>query len=375
MDDPVAYLERGRLKIKMGELESGEADLAAARSFGKSEQQAIIRKTQGDIYQKLRDTDKANQMYDEAEQLGYEHYDIYMDRARVKLIEKDYPAAKDYLSKAINRNPYDPDLYVLRGEIQAELGMKEEAAADFDQSRAMGASELTTMKVMARSNIKMAEFEEAIHVLEEAIKIDPEDADILLLRGQAFNEIQAYNIAKESLDNLIIQDPFLAEAYYERGKTHIALSFFEKALLDLTKAIRLRPDYVGAMLDRGVAYGLTGNYNEALEDFKNVLALDPKNKEALYNKGLALYQMRSYIEACATWQKTADMEHEGSSKNLKKLCSKKELADKGVDYDEYEQYLIEENEIDMEAVEEMRSDSTKTEQKPPKAKHKKEKMF
>lgn len=325
VDDEIAFLQRAGLKVKMGDLESAGKDLEESIASTKTNQ-ALVKKLQGDLFVKLEDLKKADLLYVEAQNLGYGKYDLFRERSKIYVKKGVFNKANELINMAITANPYNSELYVLRGEIRAEMGKTEEAMEDFDKSEKMGNTNLASMKIIARTRLESKDNEGAIKTLEKAHTINSVDPDILLLRGKAFNEIQSYEQAKRNLDKLLSMDSYNAKAYYERGKTHLALSMMEESLTDFTKALQLNPDFVGAYLDRGVTLGLIGKYYEAIKDFENVIALDPKNEAGHHNLGLAKFQVKNRPAACKAWQKADELGHEDSKQFLEKYCSARSFS-------------------------------------------------
>lgn len=327
VDDELAFLERAKLKIKLGEINSAGKDLE--ESLGStSENKASLKKLQGDVYSKLGDFRKAEKLYLEAQNMGYAKYDLFEQRSKIAIKSGTFDKARDLINQAIEVNPYDARLYVLRGEINAELGNADEATSDFEQSDNIGYPNIESLKIMARAKIKIEDYEGAIKTLEQAYKLNKDDPELLLLRGQSFNIIRSFEEAKTNLDKLIRFDAFNSEAYYHRGKTHLALRMMDESLADFTKAIRLNPNYTEAFLDRGVAFGLIGNFETAIKDFEKVVELDTESAEGHYNLGLAQFQLKNLPKACESWNKSKNLGFDDSKQYINQYCGNVMLTDK-----------------------------------------------
>ena len=319
LNDANAYLERAKLKTQIGKFEEAGTDLEKSLKLGAADK-VETRMAQADLLVKLRNYQAADRIYKELEFKVSNKKEFYKKRARVYLKLEMYQSAKDLLNKAIDLNPYDTDLYVMRGEANANLNLKDQAESDFNQGGVFEENNMARLKSIARSNLKMEDYEETMHALESAVKINPQDAEVLLLRGKAFNKIESYEDAKTNLDELIRKDPYLSEAYYQRGKSHMALSMMDESIKDFTKAVKLKPDYSGAYLDRGIAFGLIGDYNHALEDFEKVIELEPSNVKGHYDKALVLYKTKNLPGACKSWERAASLGDEASSKRIEEFC-------------------------------------------------------
>ena len=74
--------------------------------------------------------------------------------------------------------------------------------------------------------------------------------------------------AIEYLNNAIKLQPDDAAAYNNRGNVYYKLGQYQVAIEDYNEATRLKPDYVNAYYSRGNSYYKLGQHKRAIEDFK-----------------------------------------------------------------------------------------------------------
>ena len=136
-----------------------------------------------------------------------------------KIAEGDFEGAIKDHDKAINLNPADKsqlaEVYNDRGFAKHNLGRREEAIVDFD---------------------------ETIRLCDEAIEIDSENARAWYNRGAAKNELGHYEEAIADFDEAIRLDPKNANAWNNRGLAKYRFGDLDSALKDLTEALRLSPN-------------------------------------------------------------------------------------------------------------------------------------
>jgi cytochrome c-type biogenesis protein CcmH/NrfG len=105
--------------------------------------------------------------------------------------------------------------------------------------------------------------------LEQAVKQNPNDPDLLIHLGNAY---------------------FDADKYLE------AASAYERSLA-------LAPNNPNVLTDLGTMYRAAGQYNKAVECYNKAIALDPQHQNARFNKGVVyLYDLQNIQEAIAAWQ-------------------------------------------------------------------------
>ena len=181
-----------------------------------------------------------------------------------------------------------------------------------------------------RGNTEKAQnfYNAAIIDLDEAIKLNPEDAETYLYSGAAklrVGELEAdrgnmkkaedhYNAAIIDLDEAIELIPDFAEAYFllgtakfcvgelenDRGNMKKAQDSYDAAIIDLDEVIKLNPDSVEAYLNSGAAKFRVGeleadrgnmekaqdSYDAAIIDLDEVIKLNPEDAEVYFNRGL-----------------------------------------------------------------------------------------
>ena len=128
--------------------------------------------------------------------------------------------------------------------------------------------EVTRENTVAHYNLglemqRLGRTEEAVHQYEQAVRINPRDA--------------------ESFNNL-------GEAYRTLGRPDTATDEYRKA-------IAAKPDYADAYNGLGAAYGQLGETREAIDAFREAVRLDPDLDEAQVNLAVALLTDERFAEA------------------------------------------------------------------------------
>jgi len=106
---------------------------------------------------------------------------------------------------------------------------------------------------------KCTDAEKAILYLSEAIKLQPNIAEAYNNRGNAYADLQQYELAIEDYNEAIRLKPDYAHAYYNRGLAYHDLDQHQRAIDDFSEVIRLKPDETNAYYNRGNEYFILGN--------------------------------------------------------------------------------------------------------------------
>jgi tetratricopeptide (TPR) repeat protein len=107
------------------------------------------------------------------------------------------------------------------------------------------------------------------------------------LRGAAYAGKGQYDRAIQDFDQAIKLNPKEAETFVNRGGSYDKKGQYDRAIQDFDQAIKLNPSYASAFMNRGIAYRKKGQHDRAIQDYDQAIKLNPKYAAALYNRSLA----------------------------------------------------------------------------------------
>jgi Flp pilus assembly protein TadD len=143
-------------------------------------------------------------------------------------------------------------------------------------------------------------------------------------KGDALGESGKYDEALQAFNEAIRLDPQNADAWNDKGyalellnKTTEADVAYAKAnelyLQAFDMAIKLDSKNSSAWHNKGVVLVELGRYNEAIQAFHEVIKLDPQNAEAWDDKGYVLELLNKNTEADAAYAKAKELGYTGST--------------------------------------------------------------
>lgn len=141
---------------------------------------------------------------------------------------------------------------------------------------------------------KLKLYDRALRDYDEALRINPNYADVFHNRGVLFYDKGDYAKALQDFTRALSLKPDNSDAYYMRGKSRMSLGDADGAILDYNQALRLDPADAQIFRSRGVAYYSKENYDRALPDFDRSIQLQP-SALAFYDRGL-LYGQRGDLD-------------------------------------------------------------------------------
>jgi TonB family protein len=151
----------------------------------------------------------------------------------------------------------------------------------------------------AMQAIRNHRFEDAIRLLDNAVRMRPEWPQAWASRGRAKLMAKRYDDAITDLDKALELDPSAAPLYDQRGLAYSYSNRHERALIDYSKAIDLNPKAPMFYNNRGWAYLELGRPSDALPDLDRAIEMRPDLEKALENRGNVYMQLHDYTRAIA----------------------------------------------------------------------------
>jgi tetratricopeptide (TPR) repeat protein len=131
-------------------------------------------------------------------------------------------------------------------------------------------------KVYIRSN----ERDLGIAAFDEAIRLNPQNAEVFWFRGHSYKEKGQYDRAIADYSEAIRLDPTgdsagAGRGFYfgSRGSAYHSIGQFDLAISDFNEALRLDSDQVYYLEKRAEAYEAKGDHERAISDQKQISLL------------------------------------------------------------------------------------------------------
>jgi TonB family protein len=151
----------------------------------------------------------------------------------------------------------------------------------------------------------------ALAALNEAIRLDPNNAKALVLRGYAFRQQHEYDSALSDFDKAVQIDPKNADAYQFRSAIYEEKGMLDKAIEDMTKAIENTPKDGGRSYfyeTRAGYYSKKGDDETAVRDYTEAIRLMPYFKYSYSDRAKAYRRLGKIDLAEADEQKVKELE-------------------------------------------------------------------
>ena len=125
----------------------------------------------------------------------------------------------------------------------------------------------------AKEKLHLGKYEIAVVLLEQILKIEPDNLDSLQLLGTSYHALKRYQDAKKCFERSYDIDPNDAETINNIAVCYSAECDFEKSIDLLKKAISLKPDSPALYANLGLQYRHIEDYAKAIECYESSLKL------------------------------------------------------------------------------------------------------
>jgi len=129
----------------------------------------------------------------------------------------------------------------------------------------------------ANSWLLAKNYNRANAVATAALKIEPNNIELLIDRSRILAAAKNYQEAFDDLDLVLRLDPSRSDALAYRAAAWRQLGNDNRAMEDVNLALSLTPDLLDALIERGILYRLAGDPENAQKDWTKVLELSPNS--------------------------------------------------------------------------------------------------
>lgn len=140
---------------------------------------------------------------------------------------------------------------------------------------------------------KQKEYKEAINHYTKAIDLKLDLPEAYYNRGNAYNAIEALDLAIKDYNVALALNPNDFDYYNNRGNVYAKKGDFDKAIKDYDTTIHLNSNYMEAYNNRGITYAEKGDFDKAIKDYRKAIELDPDYTKAHNNLKIALRNLQN----------------------------------------------------------------------------------
>ena len=122
---------------------------------------------------------------------------------------------------------------------------------------------LNQMFSNAHESFLKGEYRDAIIIYDDILEIDPDNYQILEMKGLALSNLRLESTLASQVQNAVVRDPS---------------NLNKLSMLEFYKALEIKPNSTFALNGMGLGFGNFGEYSEAERYFEKSLKIDPNNQ-------------------------------------------------------------------------------------------------
>ncbi len=167
------------------------------------------------------------------------------------------------------------------------------------------------MQRMHREAVRLhnaGEYEKALEIRRELVKINPENAVYHNSLGITLHRMKRYEESAAAKRKAVELEPNTAVYHDNLSAALHCMGHYEEALSETEKAIELEPDNARYYDSLGITLHAMKHYEEAAEAKRKAVELEPNNAEYYDSLGRTLHTMKHYEEAAEAKRKAVELE-------------------------------------------------------------------
>jgi predicted Zn-dependent protease len=240
---------QARANLALGYYYGGDAEkagAAATRTLQLDAKNPVARYILAEIAMHTSDMDKARQLYTGLMAEGNDSYDMRARMAQIAQEDGDTAEVEKQLCAAKKLDPERSHPYQALSQLYKKQGKRAEYLRELETYAFLEQMELAPLKELVLEYGKLSNWAKVKTYGEMATYINPQDLDILMALGRAYNELKDGARALFTFDTALVATPAPrrpALVHLGRAKAFIALGKPKDAKVALDLAARTEPEH------------------------------------------------------------------------------------------------------------------------------------
>ena len=255
--------------------------------------------------QKLNDNeqyDAANAMYKQLVMKEPNNGTVWFYYGENMLDADNQDSALMMFNKGLQVDPTNPLNNIGLGEIKLSQNNLAEAKPLVDKALAAGANKNVAVLMEAAdayTHFKAKDLMTAQTLLGTAIKLEPKNADLYVLNGDVYSELNNGTEAANNYNQALALDKTQVKAVLHKGQLYKRSTNYDGAAEEFKKAISVDQNFAPAYRELAEVNYLQHKIEDAKANYKKYLELSKNNVSARLRYTSFLYYSKSFPEALA----------------------------------------------------------------------------
>lgn len=196
----------------------------------------------------------------------------------------DYEGAIVGFKHCIEMNPHDPWAYSNIGDAYRMLQKYDQAEQHLHEALEIEPHFAPALHNLALLHNDREQWAACVYYGEQALRHDPEDAEMHLAMGDALLSLNEHEAALQHLVAATLLEPDFVEAYESMSDAYAELDMYELSVGAALEALKRDPTSWMALANIGYGYGRQGRFEEAVKVYEQALeqVKDPEERYEVY---------------------------------------------------------------------------------------------
>ncbi|HET8810724.1 MAG TPA: tetratricopeptide repeat protein [Flavobacteriaceae bacterium] len=195
-------------------------------------------------------------------------------KIEILIFENKLELADDILNKLYELEPSNEEVYIQKANIFSKQNNHQQAIKMLETALEMTMDEADVYSMIGMEYLFIEDYENAKYNFMKCLEADEEDYAALYNIIYCFDFLEQRKEAIDFLNMFLNKNPYSEVAWHQIGKQYFDLKQYEKALTSFDFAIISDEYFIGAYLEKGKVLEKLKRYDEAIENYKITLELD-----------------------------------------------------------------------------------------------------
>ncbi len=195
-------------------------------------------------------------------------------RVEILVFEDKLDQAEEILNEIYDLEPSNEEVYIQKANILSKKDQHQEAIHMLEVALEMTYDEADVYSLLGMEYLFLEDFENAKQNFMKCLEADEEDYSALYNIMYCFDFLEQKQGAIDYLTKFLDGNPYSEVGWHQLGKQYFDLKNYVKALSAYEFAIISDDTFIGAYLEKGKVLEKLGRYNEAIENYTITMDLD-----------------------------------------------------------------------------------------------------
>ncbi|MAW95102.1 MAG: hypothetical protein CMF33_07740 [Leeuwenhoekiella sp.] len=206
-------------------------------------------------------------------------------RIEILIFENKLDEADRMLAALYELEPQNEEVFIQKANIYSKRDDHQKAIELLEMALEITEDDADIYSLIGMEYLFLDDFQNAKINFMKCLEVDEEDYSALYNVIYCFDFLEQHEEAIDYLNMFLDKNPYCEVAWHQVGKQYFDLKEYEKALAAYEFAIISDDTFIGAYFEKGKVLEKLGRFNEAIENYQITLTLDDPTSFAYLRMG------------------------------------------------------------------------------------------